>query len=205
LKGRGLQAAWAAAPGLGSVPPGANRLPSRHRAEAATPLAGPCRGRRPSHPCTKGDPGGSADVGALSSGVHRPPSAERQSASGNHSVADLVKLVALPGYRQQHLAAFAPTCPSSNVQPCMNTVVEHRPPAKAALLRPGVRQHRPDHVLPVTGRRHVRHFMRCFVSSPGTANQALAEAGSPNAIGSRGFETKPLIKRSKLAAGIDSA
>ena len=33
----------------------------------------------------------------------------------NHSVADLVNLIALPGDRQQHLAAFAPTRPSS---PC---------------------------------------------------------------------------------------
>jgi hypothetical protein len=78
-----IPAAWAAAPGLGSVPQVANRLPSRQRAEAATPLAGSCRGRRPSHTCTKGDPGGFGDVGAPPGGVHRPPSAERQSASGH--------------------------------------------------------------------------------------------------------------------------
>jgi hypothetical protein len=49
----------------------------------------------------------------------------------NHGVADLVNLVALPGDRQKHLAAFAPTCPGSNVQRRMTTVIEHRPSTAA--------------------------------------------------------------------------
>ena len=87
----------------------------------------------------------------------------------------------------------------------MTTVVEHRPATTAALLRQGVRHHRPDRVLPVKGRRHVRRFVRCsvscFVSEAGTGNQALAEAGSPNSSGSKGFEPKTLIKNQEAGGG----
>jgi hypothetical protein len=47
--------------------------------------------------------------------------------------------------------------------------------------------------------------VRCFVSQPGTGNQALAEAGSPNASRSKGFEPKTLIEKRKRAAGIEPA
>jgi hypothetical protein len=48
-------------------------------------------------------------------------------------------------------------------------------------------------------------LVRCFVSQPGTGNQALAEAGSPNASRSKGFEPKTLIEKRKRAAGIEPA
>ena len=54
---------------------------------------------------------------------------------------------------QEHLPAPAPSSPSSDVQARMITVIEHRPATTAALLRQGVRHHRPDRVLPVTGLR----------------------------------------------------
>ena len=124
------QAASAAAPGLGSVPRGANRLPSRHRATAATPLVGSCRGRRPSHPCTRADPGGSADVGAPPGGVRRPPSAERQSASGHPGwlVVHVVPLDPMPG-RGLDLATDQLVLPESR-----------------------------DQLVPVPRRKHRRHF-----------------------------------------------
>ena len=110
-----------------------------------------------------------------------------------------------PRNGQKHLPAPAPSCPSSDVQPRMTAMVEHRPATTAALLRQGVRHHRPDRVLPVTGRRHGRRLVRCFISQPGTGNQALAEAGSPNASRSEGFEPKTLIEKRKRAAGIEPA
>jgi hypothetical protein len=84
-------------------------------------------------------------------------------------------------------------------------VIEHRPATTAALLRQGVRHHRPDRVLPVTGRRNGRRLVRCFVSLPCTAHQALAEAGSPNASASKGFGPKTPIEKRKRAAGIEPA
>jgi hypothetical protein len=83
--------------------------------------------------------------------------------------------------------------------------IEHRPATTAALLRQGVRHHRPDRVLPVTGRRNGRRLVRCFVSLPCTAHQALAEAGSPNASASKGFGPKTPIEKRKRAAGIEPA
>ena len=87
----------------------------------------------------------------------------------------------------------------------MTAVVEHRPAPTAALLRQGVRHHRPDRVLPVKGRRNVRRLVRCFVSQPGTGNQALAQAGSPNASRSKGFCPETLVEKRKRAAGIEPA
>ena len=123
----------------------------------------------------------------------------------NHRIADLVDLIAFPRDGQEHLPPPTPSGPCSNVQPSMTTVVEHRPATAAALLRQGVRHNRPDRVLPVTGRRHVRRLVRCFISQPCKGNQGLAEAGSPNANRSKGFEPKTLIEKSKRAAGIEPA
>lgn len=69
----------------------------------------------------------------------------------NHRIADLVDLVALPRNGHKHLPAPAPSSPSSNVQPRMTAMVEHRPAPTAALLRQGVRQHRPDRAPPGQG------------------------------------------------------
>lgn len=68
----------------------------------------------------------------------------------NHRIADLVDRIALPGNREEHLPAPAPTCPSSPIQPRMTAVVEHRPTTTAALLGQGMRRHRPDRVHPGT-------------------------------------------------------
>ncbi len=81
------------------------------------------------------------------------------------------------------------------------TVIQRRP----APLRQRVRHDGPDRVLPVTGRRHVRRLVRCFVSQPGTGNQALAEIGSPNASRNKGFEPKTHTETRKRAAGIEPA
>ena len=51
----------------------------------------------------------------------------------------------------------------------------------------------------------MKRLVRCFVSHAGTANQVLAEAGSPNASRSKGFELKILIEIRKRAAGIEPA
>jgi hypothetical protein len=47
--------------------------------------------------------------------------------------------------------------------------------------------------------------VRCFVSQPGTANQALAKAGSPKGSHSKSFGPKTLIEKRKRAAGIEPA
>ena len=51
----------------------------------------------------------------------------------------------------------------------------------------------------------MKRLVRCFVSHAGTANQVLAEAGSPNASRRKGFELKILIENRKRAAGIEPA
>jgi hypothetical protein len=123
----------------------------------------------------------------------------------NHRIADVVDLVALPRNGKKYLPAPAPSSPSSDVQARMTTVIEHRPATTAALLRQGIRHHRPDRVLPVPVRRHGRRWLRWFVSQPAMAEQALAEAGRPDASFSKGFEPKTLIEKRKRAAGIEPA
>jgi hypothetical protein len=94
---------------------------------------------------------------------------------------------------------------SGNGQSRMTRVVEHRPTTTTALIRQAMRHHRPDYVLPGTGRRHGSCLVRCFSSQSGIAKQKLAEAGSPNASRSKGDEPKTLIERRKRAAGIEPA
>ncbi len=114
----------------------------------------------------------------------------------NHGVAELVNLAYSQGV-------------GSAVRAHMTAVIQNRPAPAAAPLEQRVSHDGPDRHLPITGRRHVRRLVRslvrCYVSQPGKANQALVKAGSPNTSLNEGSEPKTLTENRKRAAGIEPA
>ena len=96
----------------------------------------------------------------------------------DNCIPNVIDLIALPWNGEQDLSSFSSGRTCGNVQPDVPSMIQNGPTSSAAPLRQGVRHHGSDRPLLVTGRRHVRRFVRRSALQPGTPCLEQSAAGS---------------------------